>query len=259
MNIITRRFPWSLLVAVCVAVLSGRGIAGDYTFNADICDMREAIIANPAALSTSLEAMEKRISHVSDPKTKGTLLVYCAAGLSLTNVRAAEPDVVRLAQEGLGYPLDTEDSIRALILAGNGLEAVNAKFIPWDDAKRQEVAECYLKAAKIILDKVKTLEVEPLALNESYTGDAEGGKVWEEHRENIAANNRLVDRGKEVRRRLLSLYSASPEDQEKLRGIAESVLGDSDSVRRLFDEKEGHAANPLLASPPPSLSVESFR
>ena len=242
-----------------VAMISGiHGFADNDTFNADICDMRERIIANPAVLSTSLATMEERIGRVSDPKIKGSLLVYCAAGLSLTRVRAAEPDVIRLAREGMGYPLGIDDSVRALILIGNGLEAVNAKFIPQDDAKRQEVAECYLKAARIVLDRVKILKVDTSILHESYTGDVEGYKMWEEERENIELNNRLVDRGTEVRQRLLSLYSASPADQEKLRRVAESVLGDKDSVRRLLDEKDEHAANPLQASPPPSLSAGDF-
>jgi len=250
-------------MAILFAALSRTAaFADDSTLNADICSMREKITANPATLSTSLAEVENNIDTVSDLKTKGPLLVHCAAGLSLTNVPAAQPDVLRLANQGMAFPLEIEDHVKALTLIGDALTSLNAKALPQDDTKRQQVAEPYLKALKIILDKVKTLTVEPTPEVEVYTvgGDEKFLKKLEdleekrrERREEILRNNCLVENGIVMVNRLAGLYSTVGKDGQKLRTLAESTLIEKNYLTSLFDQL--NASMPLKT---PSATNQAF-
>jgi len=94
-------------MAILFAALSRTAaFADDSTLNADICSMREKITANPATLSTSLRKVESNIDTVSDLKTKGPLLAgICAARLVADKLsRPPEPDVLRLANQGMAFP-----------------------------------------------------------------------------------------------------------------------------------------------------------
>jgi len=233
--------------------------------------MREKIIAEPATLSASLAEVEKNIEAISDPKIKGPHLVHCAAGLLLTHVQAAQPDVLRLAQEGLTYPLEIEDRVKALTVIGDAMAASNVEA-PKDNAKRQAIAESYLTALKIIMDKVKTWTVDQSLDHESFT--VGGARVLvdkmvreeEQRREDIRQNNRLIEQGDELLKRLTGLYSTSEVDQRNLRKLAESMLVKQNYVELVFER--GYRRPPsdnikpspaiLRSSPPPALPAQSF-